>query len=205
MKKITTSLLFLLIISFASVKDVKVLAQAGSSSSSSGGSTTGSSSSSSSGSTATTSSSSSGSVSTSSSSSSSSSGGIVSTSSSSGAAAIVLNPDFTGKWLGRSKGVGLVELTLCVQNNKLTGSFISKGKGVITSQTPVSANEVQVTAQYKKGNTLQADLKLLGTRQLQITYSNAPSFTARKLNPFKLCSVKGFNPKHQLNDAEILD
>jgi len=115
----------------------------------------------------------------------------------------VLNPDFTGKWLGRSKGVGLVELTLCVQNNKLTGFFISKG--IITSQAPVSVNEVQVTAQYKKGNTLQADLKLLGTRQLQITYSSAPSFTTRKLNPFKLCSVQSFNPKNEVNDVETVD
>lgn len=108
---------------------------------------------------------------------------------------------------GGDKGSKTISLKLCVVNNSLTGLIEQGGlinKGQIKSTTIISSNEVSVTIQDKNGKSSNVNLKLVGDRQLLITFDSGVKAEGRKQNLFKACfagvrpqgsSSGGVNPK----------
>lgn len=129
-----------------------------------------------------------------------------------------LNNNFTGIWKARVKrpapetslrkllahiiddsfGSSIITFKLCVKEGRLEGIVQQGGvfiKGVITSQTVISIDEVEFTAKSKDGRTAQIKLRLTGERSFVGTFIDGHTFEGRKLNPFRGCLAPGKGPK----------
>ena len=90
-----------------------------------------------------------------------------------------------------------VILKLCVKDGELEGTIHQAmvfNNGMIVSQDVVSASEVNITAESKDGDTLDANIKLTSEREFLFTYDDGDSFTARKNNTFKACGTRSNKP-----------
>lgn len=114
---------------------------------------------------------------------------------------VELNKNFTGAWKARVKrpairklfahisedsfGSSIITLKLCVKDGKLSGTVHQGGvfvKGVISSQTIISKNEVEFVAKSKDGKTTTIRLKLTGERTLIGTFLDGHTFNGRKVS-----------------------
>ncbi|MBI3591053.1 MAG: hypothetical protein HY094_06740 [Candidatus Melainabacteria bacterium] len=87
-------------------------------------------------------------------------------------------------------GSSIIILKLCVKDGKLSGTVQQGGvfiNGIITSQTIISKNEVEITAESKDGTIAEIKLKLTGKRQLVGTFTDGHTFEAKKINSFLNC------------------
>ena len=119
---------------------------------------------------------------------------------------VTLNKNFTGVWVGRIKrvrsiralahvsettfGSSMLTFKLCVKDGKLNGTVSQSGvltDGVITSQSIVSENEIEITAMGKNDISTTINLKLTGNRQFIGTFSDGHTFEARKVGLNKSC------------------
>lgn len=95
-----------------------------------------------------------------------------------------------------------VLLKLCVKNGELEGTIHQAmvfNNGMIVSQDVVSASEVNITAESKDGETIDANIKLTSEREFLFTYDDGDSFTARKNNNFKACGARSNKPPRSMS------
>lgn len=91
-------------------------------------------------------------------------------------------------------GSRIITFKLCVKDGKLEGLVHQGGvflTGKITSQTIISENEVEFTAESKDGKTAMIHLKLTGSRQFIGTFADGHTFEGRKLNENRSCLAPG--------------
>ncbi len=86
---------------------------------------------------------------------------------------------------------GSVTFNLCLKDSMLQGSASSFGtveNGIITSQTVISENEVEVIFEDSQGNSETATLKLKNPKKLIVKFLTDSSVEARKINQSKDCT-----------------
>lgn len=127
-----------------------------------------------------------------------------STSSSSGGTSIVLSNSLTGIWKGRVdktvivNGVVVKEnsraitLRICVKDGIIKGIVVHPGfftRALITSQTTISENKVEVGFKDRKGRQGTLTLTLVNEGQLNGLFSNNVEFESIRVSPFRLCEA----------------
>ncbi|MBI2996623.1 MAG: hypothetical protein HYY52_07990 [Candidatus Melainabacteria bacterium] len=97
-----------------------------------------------------------------------------------------------------SPSSNIITFKLCVKEGKLEGTVHQGGaflNGVITGQTIISENEVELTALSQDSKTTKIKLKLTGDRQFQVMFTDGHTSEGRKLNENRGCLAPGKGPK----------